>query len=171
MTASTRTGRRKCWFGRSTHRTRASGLIEVETVGNGDDVYRRYCNEFAVAAVNLIAQYGELAALILQTGNALRAVIARKHGSEKHTLTGFEAGDVFADFDDFPGNVAAQDVRQLDPGESLADPEIEMIQGAGFDADQNLVFARLWVGDIFVAKDFRPAKFMETNGFHIRDQN
>jgi hypothetical protein len=41
-----------------------------------------------------------------------------------------------------------------------------MVQGASFDADQDLVFARLRVGNVFVAKNFRASEFVNANGFH-----
>jgi hypothetical protein len=41
-----------------------------------------------------------------------------------------------------------------------------MVHGAGFHPDENLVFPELRIGNIFVAENFRAAKFMEANGFH-----
>jgi hypothetical protein len=41
-----------------------------------------------------------------------------------------------------------------------------MVQSAGFYPHQNLIFARMGVGDIFVAKNLRTSKFMYADGFH-----
>jgi hypothetical protein len=41
-----------------------------------------------------------------------------------------------------------------------------MIQGASSDPDENLVLARLGVGNVFVAKNFWTTEFVYTNGFH-----
>ena len=113
-----------------------------------------------------IAQHRELRALVLQSRDALCAVIAEVHGREQHALAGLEAGDVLADLDDLAGNVAAQDVRQLHPGQPLAHPQIQVVQGAGFHPDQHLVFAQLRVGNVFVAQNFRTAEFVNADGFH-----
>ena len=74
--------------------------------------------------------------------------------------------DVLADFDDFSGDVAAKDVRQLHAGQSFANPEIEMIQCAGPNANQNLIFARLRIGYVFIGQDFGTAKLMNADCFH-----
>ena len=140
--------------------------IEVERVGNGNDVHGGHGDQFAVAAIDGVAEHGELAALILQSGNALRAVIAEMHGRDQHALAGLEVGDVFADFDDFAGDVAAENVRQVHAGQALAHPEVEMVQGAGAHADQNLVFARLGIGNVFVGENFGSTELMNANGFH-----
>ena len=57
-------------------------------------------------------------------------------------------------------------MRQLYPWQSLAHPKVEVIHGTGFDADEYLVLARLRVGNIFVAQDFRTTKFVNADGFH-----
>jgi hypothetical protein len=88
------------------------------------------------------------------------------HGSEQDALSGLEVSDIRADFDDFAGYVAAEDVGQIDAGQSFADPHVEVVQGAGADADEDLVFARLGIGDIFVGENFRTTELMETDGFH-----
>ena len=41
-----------------------------------------------------------------------------------------------------------------------------MIHGAGADADQHLIFARLGIGYIFVTKNLGPAEFVDADGFH-----
>ena len=75
-------------------------MIEIQPIGDGDDIHRGHGDQFTVAAVDGVAKHGKLAALILQAGNALRAVIAEKHGRKHHALPGFEVGNVLADFDE-----------------------------------------------------------------------
>jgi hypothetical protein len=41
-----------------------------------------------------------------------------------------------------------------------------MIQGASFDPNQNLILARLGVGNVFVTENFWTAEFVDANGFH-----
>ena len=153
-----------CQAVRNTSGTLAAWL-KSRAVGNGNHIDCGDGNQFAIAAVDAIAQHGKLAALILQSGDALRTVIAEMHGREQHTLPRFEASDVLADFDDLARNIAAQNVRQLHAGQSLAHPDIEMVHSASFDPDQNLVLARLRIGDIFVAENFRTTEFVHANGF------
>ena len=78
-----------------------------------------------------------------------------------------KSGDVLADFDDFTRDVAAEDVRQFHAGQSLAHPDIEMVERAGPHPDQDLIFARLRIGDVFVLQNFGATELMEADGFHI----
>src|SRR5579862_4764512 len=57
-------------------------------------------------------------------------------------------------------------MRQVYARQSVAHPDIKMVQGTGLNADQNLVFSGLWIGDIFVPQNFRPTEFVQTNSFH-----
>src|ERR1700674_457004 len=57
-------------------------------------------------------------------------------------------------------------MRQVHARQSLAYPNVEMVHRASSDPDQNLVLARLRVGDVFVAENFRTSKFVDANGFH-----
>jgi hypothetical protein len=76
-------------------------------------------------------------------------------------------GYVLADLSNLASYIAAEDVRQLHPGKPFPDPDIEVIHGACFYADQDLIFAGLRIRNIFVAEHFGPAKFMNADGFHI----
>ncbi len=57
-------------------------------------------------------------------------------------------------------------MRQVYARQSFAHPDIKMVQGTGLNANQNLVFSGLGIGDIFVAQNFRPTEFVQTNSFH-----
>src|SRR6185437_1782803 len=94
------------------------------------------------------------------------AVPAVMHGSDDHPLPLAEAGDVIADVDNLAGDVAAGDVRKLDAGKALADPEVEVIQGAGANPYENLVMAVVRVGHVLVLQHSGAAEFVEANGFH-----
>src|SRR5208282_2173150 len=144
----------------------AGGLIEIERVRDRNDVYCGHRNQLTVAAVHGVAEHGELAALILQPGNALRAMITEMHGRKQHALSGLEVGDVLADLDNFAGGVTAEDMRQVNAGQSFAHPYVEMVQSARAHADEDLVFARLGIGNVFVGQNFRPTELMNADGFH-----
>jgi hypothetical protein len=102
----------------------------------------------------------------LQSGDALRAVIAEVHGRNENALASSESGNIVADFDDFSSDIAAENMRQLHSGEAFAHPDVEVIHGAGSHAHQNLIFARLRIRNVFVAECFWPAKFVDADGFH-----
>jgi hypothetical protein len=93
-------------------------------------------------------------------------MIAEVHGRKQDALTSLKSGDVLADFDNLSSNIAAENVRKFDSRQSFAHPDIKMIHRAGFDTNQHLIFAEPWVGDIFVAKNFGPAEFVNANGSH-----
>jgi hypothetical protein len=95
-------------------------------------------------------------------------VIAEVHGRDENPLADIEAGYVLADFNDFSSDIAAENMRQLYARQSFPNPDIEVIHGAGFYSHQNLIFARLWIRNIFVAKHFGPAEFVNADGFHGR---
>jgi hypothetical protein len=94
-------------------------------------------------------------------------MIAEMHRGQEHPLPGLESSKIIADGRDLARDVAAQNVREVYSRKSFAHPDIEMVQGAGFDPDQNLVLAGLWVGDVFVAKNLWTAEFVDANGFHM----
>ena len=54
---------------------------------------------------------------------------AEVHRSDQHTLSRFKSADVFSSFDDFARDVAAENVRQFDSRQSLAHPDVEVIEG------------------------------------------
>jgi hypothetical protein len=62
-------------------------------------------------------------------------MITEMHRSKQDALTGLKSCDVLADFDNFSRDVAAENVRKLDSGQAFADPDIQMIHGAGLDAN------------------------------------
>src|SRR6202166_2122588 len=111
LTGADGSASRKHVPGSHEYQRHAGRLIEIERVGDRNDVDSGRRKQFAVAAVHAIADYGEIAALILQSGNALRAVIAEMHGRDQDALADFKIGNILAQFDDLSGNIAAHDVR------------------------------------------------------------
>src|ERR1700688_3183125 len=144
----------------------AGRLIEIERVGNRNDVDSGRGKQFAVAAIHAIAQDGKIPALILQSGNALRTVIAEMHGRNQDALADFKIGNILAQFDDLPSHIAAHDVRQVHSRQPAAHEYIEMIHGARAHPDQDLILARLRIRNIFVGEDFGSAELMDAYGFH-----
>ena len=93
-------------------------------------------------------------------------MIAEAHGRDENALADFEIGNIFADFNNFSGRIGAENMRQVDAGEALPHPNIEMVERACADADEDLIFARLGVGDGLVLEDFRATELVNADGFH-----
>jgi hypothetical protein len=81
-------------------------------------------------------------------------------------LTRLEAGYIIAYGYNLASDVTAQNVRKVYSRKAFAHPDIEMVQGAGFDPDQNLILPWLRVGDVLVAKNLWTSEFVDANGFH-----
>ena len=146
------------------------GVGPIEVFGIGQAVDFGAADIFGAATINHIAEIGEIAAEIVVAGKASGTFAAGDAGSENDLLANVDSGDFRADFGDFAGDVAAGNVGQgnLEAGETAADPEIEMIEGAGADADQDFVTPELGFGDIGETKNGGISVFLEDDGFHER---
>ena len=144
----------------------AGGLVEAEGVGNRDYFGTRHDNEFAIASLDELSADSELAAEAVLAALAELAAIAGTHGCKEYPLAFPEIGYVFANARDNAADVAAEDQRQLNAGNALADPEVEVVEGAGFHLDKHLVLTQLGFGDVFVLEDLGTAEFMNANRFH-----
>src|SRR5438045_2189094 len=98
---------------RGEHQRDAGGFVKTQRVWNRNNVYSRNRDQFAIAAIHRISKYGKFAALILQAGGTLLAMIAKMHRSKQHPLAGLETGNVLANLDDLSCDIAAENMRQL----------------------------------------------------------
>ena len=142
-------------------------MIEGERVRNRNHTRGRHRDELTVPSIDRISQNRELAAMVLQSRQAFRAMPAKVHGSNQNALARFEICDVFTNLGNLPGDIAAQNMRQFYARQSLADPDVEMIEGACLHPHQHLIFARLRIRHVFVHQDFRPSELMNANSFHV----
>jgi hypothetical protein len=144
------------------------GLFERKAGGHGDSVARGRADVFGVASGDEIAEERVFAAEIVVAGEAGGAASAADAGLEEDFLADGDVGDEFADGGDFAGDVAAVDVRHgdLNAGNAVTNEKIEMVQGAGADADEDLVGAGARIGDVGVGEDFRSAVLGEDDCFH-----
>ena len=153
---------------REEHQWHGGGLHKTERVGNGKYTRARNGNQLAVSAFGIVPEHGELRTEILASAVALLAVATIKHGREQDTSTYFEVGDVLATIGDFTCDIAAEYVRQLYPGKPFAHPEIEMVECAGANANEDMIFAQLGIGRVFVLQDFWTTKLVNANSFHAQ---
>src|SRR5579864_3725795 len=147
----------------------ARGIGKSKGVWDRNYIRCRYGDQFAISAIDGVAEHGEFAALILQPGHTLGTTTAEVHGGDENSLPGLKSADVFADFCDLSGDVAAEDVREQHTGQSFAHPKVQMVQGAGFHPYQNFIFAGLRIGYVFVRQNFRTTELMNAHCFHERD--
>ena len=75
------------------------------------------------------------------------------------------AAGVGADLHNFAGHIAAQDVRET-AAVAGAQVEVEMVEGAGPDAQQDFAGADFGFGTVAIGQDIRPASLVDINGFH-----
>ncbi len=89
-------------------------------------------------------------------------------GLDHHFVAGLCPGDEFTGFAHHSRDVVAENVRQryFDARQSTAGEDIEMIQCAGFDFDENLIRADLRVGNIGVLQHLRPAMLSKYRRLH-----
>jgi hypothetical protein len=69
---------------------------------------------------------------------------------------------------DDAGDVAPGDVRQWDAhtGETVALPEVKVIESAGFHPDHHFPGPRYGIRYVLIAESLGTAMFMESYGFH-----
>ena len=65
------------------------------------------------------------------------------------------------------GAVRPEDARLGHRRESLADPEVEMVERRGAKLDEDVLRARLGVGRVLVAEDVRAAVRVDSHRFHV----
>jgi hypothetical protein len=134
-------------------------------------IYFRYADELGASSVNHVAQVGELAAAIVEARQTRRAFSAGDAGREYNFLASANRGDLGADLRDFPGDVAARNVRKRYQNirKALANPEIEVVQRAGSNAHQDFVGADDGISYFNIFQDFRAAVLLKLDGLHFSD--
>ena len=144
------------------------GFFPFEILRIGQTVHFGSADKFSAAAVNHVAEIGGLAAIVVEASKAGGALAAAYERGEDNLLANAHVGDVGANFGDFAGDVAAWDVRQRNRhvGQAAADPEVQMIQRASPDADENVIRAEGWLRRVFVLEYLWRAVLMENDCLH-----
>src|SRR5580765_4465063 len=150
---------------RKEYQWHASRLVEIEAVRDRNHVDCRHSDQFAVAAVDAIAQNRQFRTLVLQSCNTFCTVIAEMHRRDQHALSRLEPGHVFSNFRDLSRDIATKDMWKIYTRQPLTDPDIQMVERAGFYPHQHLILARLRVGDFFISKDLGPSELMNAHSF------
>src|SRR5260370_16918475 len=87
-------------------------FFEGEILGIRQAIYLGRTNEFSAAAVDHVAQVGELAAVIVLAGNASRAFSAGYAGRENDFLADAYSSYLGPPLGDFSRHIAARTVRK-----------------------------------------------------------
>ena len=147
---------------------RGMGPIEVFRIGEAIDFGA--ADKFSAASIHHAAKIGVIAAEIVIAGKAGGTFATGDAGGEHNFLADVHGANFGADFGDFAGNVGAGDVGQgnLKAGKATAHPEVEMIEGAGTDTDEDFVAAKLRLRNISEAENGGVTVFLEDDGFHER---
>src|SRR5687767_4849572 len=96
----------------------------------------------------------------------MRAPAATEAGLQKHTGSGRHWPT--PRIDHFPGHIASRNVRQRNAHaiETATLPEIEVIEGAGLNANDRAPGCGNRVWRVFVLKDLRSSVRVEADGLH-----
>ena len=150
------------------HQGRGGGILEAHVVGNLNDAVLGRREQFRIAAVDGVAEHGEAAAEVVIAREALLALAAALSRGKQYAPARLDALAEFADRDHFARDVAAQDVghRELHAGDAGAYEQVEMIQRAGTDADQDLVGFDLRLRHVVVDEHFGTAMLVNAGCFH-----
>src|ERR1019366_5263300 len=130
------------------------GALEAHVVGDLDGAVLRRGEQFGVAAVDSVAEHGEAAAEVVVAQQTLLALAATLSRGEEDAPARLDALAEFASGDNLARDIATQDVRhgKLHARDAGADEEIEMIEGAGADADEDLVGSDVGLRQVLVDK-------------------
>lgn len=148
----------------------SGGMGPIQILRTGEAIDLRHANIFCAAAIDHVAEVGEITAAVILAGDTGGTFATSDAWSENDFLADVNGGDFGADLANLAGNIAARNVRERNgnAGESAANPEVQMIEGAGMNADEDFIVAEMWFGNIGVAKDRRIAVLMEDDGFHVK---
>jgi hypothetical protein len=87
-------------------------------------------------------------------------------GIEHDAVSFGEAVDALAEPDDHAGPVRAEDPRLRSGGKPAAQPDVEVVERGGPEADQDLAGPGLRVGSVLEAQDLRPAVLVDADRLH-----
>src|SRR6266568_1750649 len=144
------------------------GFHKREFTRPGKTIRFRTAHVFGAAAVNDVPKIVELPAFVVVAGKARGAAPATDSRGEDHFLSHLDAADQFADLRHFPGDVASRDVRKRagPAGNSLANPQVEMVDRHRAHPHQDIGGRDFRLGDFRILQDFRTAVLRKNDGLH-----
>src|SRR3989304_582016 len=99
-----------------------------------------------------------------QSGSSPRRQDSQR--AHRHAIADLHPPDAGPDLHHVAGNIGArpEGERRLERREAVADPEVQVVQCARADAQEDLARPDDRVGDVFVAEDVRAAELSEGGG-------
>lgn len=157
-----------CQAVRKNKRDRSPGF-HAEFSGDREDVSRRDFDVFRVAAVMLEPDDLKLGAETVPAGGAVGALAAGNAGGDDDGFEKRDATGFFPFFNDLSRDVTAEDMwhADLDAGHAAENPEIKMIQSAGLDFDEDVLFSEFGDRNVCLFQFGRGAVSFKNNSFHF----
>src|SRR5205807_4768866 len=128
-------------------------LLEAELVGKSVDGRRRQCDQLGVRAVEVLADDADPAVVL-------------ESRVDHHPVAGREIPGLVPDRLHDARAVGAEDPRLRHRRETLADPDVQVVERCRAQTDEYVARARLRVGCVLVPEDFGPAVLVDTHGLH-----
>jgi hypothetical protein len=146
------------------------GVDPIEIFGIGHAVDIGAADVFGTAAIDHVAEVGEVAATVVVAGETSGTLAAGHAGSKDNFLANMKGVNLGANFGDLAGDVAAGNVWKGNGNtrQAAPDPEVEVVESTGVDANQDFVGAQMRLIHIGVAKNARITMLVEDDGFHER---
>jgi len=140
--------------------------IEIFGVGQAIDLGTPH--EFRATAIDHVAKICVIAAVVVVPREAGRTLAAGYAGSQHDFLPDVDDMDFRANFSNFPGNITAGNVRKRNgyARQAPPHPQVEVVQGAGMDTNQNFVGAKVRLIHIRIVENTGITMLMENDRFH-----
>ena len=129
-------------------------LLEAQAVGDGVDVRRRHRDQLGVRAVAVLADHVDSPVARLDAG------------IDDDPLAGLEAAHAVAQLLDNTRSVRSEDARLRHRRHSLADPDVEMVQRRGAQADEHLACSGLRIGRLLEHEHLGAAVLVDPHRAH-----
>src|SRR5262249_3785302 len=129
----------------------------------------RRTHKFGAASIHHITEIGELATAIIEASQTRRALTATHSGGEDNLFAHLHGCDFGTDLGYLTRNVATWNVRQRnrDIRQATANPQIQVIQGASSDANENLPAAERRLGRVGILQNFGSTMLFKNDRFHL----
>jgi hypothetical protein len=149
------------WYGRGFFEREIFGVREAVSFGGAD--------KFGAASIDHVSEIGELAAAVVEAGKTCGAFAAADSRSENDFVADLHAGDFRSNLGDFASDIATRDVRQGNRhvGKAATNPEVEMVQRTGSDANEYVSAAECGLGGLGILQHFGSPVLLKDDRFHL----
>lgn len=141
--------------------------MNTQAFRNAQQVARGYGDIFGIGSARGFPQQSPIITAVVHSSQAVCAGSAAEVGIDYNPLPGGPVIDRFTQGGYLPSPIGAGDVRvlQLQSWPTPADPDIQVVQGSGPQADKHLPWTWLWGRKIGVFEDAGISVFVNQDGF------